>query len=141
MSEEMGESIIEFSEDITGAEAPPPLPIGTYPFVVKGAEAKVSSNSGNKYACTTLFIAPEDFPADFDMSNNPDGISLKHNLVSLEDTPKGRFSVRRHCETLGAPMSKQIDLNDWVGLEGIVEVTHQDYEGMPMAQAGKLSPA
>jgi len=141
MLEEDNSSIIEFSEDITNAEAPPPLPPGEYRAEIRAAEPMVSNNTGNRYARTHYYIAPEDYPADFDPELNPDGITLKYNMVSLEDTPKGRFSIRRYCEAIGAPMSKIIDLNAWIGLEARVIVTNSEYDGMQIAQIDKVSPA
>jgi len=139
--ENMQESIIEFSEDITNAEAPPPLPMGTYRGEIRAVEAKVSKNSGNRYAMTTFYVAPEEYPADYDVSLAPEGTNLKYNMTSLEDTPKGRFSLRRYCETIGAPTSKSINLNDWLGLEAILEVSHQEYEDMQIATIIKIAAA
>lgn len=134
MSQEEMSSIVEFSEDITTQEAPPPLPVGEYEAEIRKAEAAISNNSGNKFAKVAFYVAPEDYPPDFDASTNPEGVTMNYSFVSLEDTPKGRYQCRKFCEKIGATTAKSIDLNEWIGLRAIVEVVHGEYNGEPQAQ-------
>jgi len=129
-------SIIEFSEDISQAEAPTPLPVGEYPAEIRGATQK-TSNAGNPYAQVQFFIAPEAYPADF-TEGDPDGQVLTFNRVSLQDTPAARHRLRKFCEAIGAPAGQRIDLNDWVGRTATVAVQHDTYEGEPRAVIGKV---
>lgn len=132
-------SIVEFSQDITNAEPPPPIPAREYRAEIRTAEKKNSPNTGNDYASVQFYIAPEELPAD--VADDPefqDGVTLGWNLVSLEDTPKGRYSCRKFCEAIGAPTGTRVDLNDWIGLEATVEVGHREFDGYPRANVIKV---
>lgn len=137
MSDELS-TIIDFGEDITDAEAPPPLPAGRYTATIREAKPKVSANSGNKYADIAMHIAPDQFPVDFPAENNPDGVTLYFRRLLLEPTPSARFRMRKFCEAIGAPTAKQLDLNDWVGLTCEVEVSNSQYEGLPRAEINRV---
>lgn len=132
------QTIVDYAEDVTDAEAPPPLPIGNYEPTVTGAAVKVSGK-GNHYYEVALRVPPEQFPADFDASVYPDGVLLFWRRTSAEDTPMGRWQVRQLIEALGAKGGKQIDCNDWIGLATRVAVTHENFEGSPRAVPSKLS--
>lgn len=121
-------SIIEFAEDISAAEAPPPLPISEYSAEIRAAEAKTSAK-GNKYGSVTFFIPPEQYPADF-TDGDPDGITLIYNRAPAENKgPAGPYRMRKWCESIGAPMGKTVDMNDWIGCTATISVDHEEYEG------------
>ncbi len=129
MSEEM-DTIIDFSEDIATAEAPPPLPLGTYTADIRSAEAKVSNNTGNKYGDAVFYISPDQFPADYPIEYAPDGLSLHYRRIALEDTPAGRYRLRQFLEAIGAPLSSRIDMNDWIGMQAQVVIEHDEFDGI-----------
>lgn len=132
-------SVIEFSEDIADAEQPEPLPKSDYLAEIRGVEVKTSNSKGTKYAAVSFYISPEQYPADFDVNNAPDGKTLVYRRVSLEDTAQARFNLRRFLEAIGAPMSKTIDVNEWVGLSGRVTIDHEEYEGVMREQIVKVA--
>lgn len=126
---EMG-SIIEYSEDVSEAEAPKALPASDYPVTITGAELGISQNSGKARVEVTMTVAPEDYPADYeDAESFPDGKVVKH-YISAEDTLQARFRMRRFCEAIGAPASKKIDLNSWVGREAMASLEPDTYDGI-----------
>ena len=130
MSEEM-QSIVEFSEDVSTAEAPPALPAGEYEAEIRKAEIKISNSTGNRYASVTFVIPPEQYPADYDVSAAADGKTISYNLVPLEDNPTSRFRLRRFIENIGAKGGKSVDVNDWIGLTAILEIQPGSWEGVP----------
>ena len=138
MTDEAVESIIEYADDIGDAEPPPPLPPQEYPFTIVGAEATVS-NAGNKYVAAALRISSDDFPADYEAEDGVDGMTLYYRRISLEDTQAGRYSLRRFCEAVGAPMGRRIDLSEWHGLTGRVTTVIETYEGVPRTVAKSVS--
>ncbi len=137
MSEELP-TIIDYSEDISDAEQPEPLPMGDYPITIRSAEARESLNTGKRYAAVGCYISPEDYPADYPTENAPDGKTIIYRRVSLEDTPQARFTMRRFCEAIGAPMSSRIDLNDWVNLEATALIDVSEYEGILREEIRRL---
>lgn len=140
MADEELMTIVEFSEDIADAEAPEPLPVGEYPATIRAAEIKVSQK-GTRYAAVTFHIAPEEFPADFPTDIAPDGKTIIFRRVSMEDNQQARFGLRRFCESIGAPMSKKIDVNEWVGLDAKVQIDHDTYEGVTREQIVRVNEA
>ncbi len=139
MAEDELGSIVEYSEDITNAEAPDPLPPGDYEAEVKGAEQRIGVNTGKKYAAVQFYIPVDQYPADYVVENNPDGVIITFRRVSLEDTARGRHQARRFCEAIGAPTGKRLDLNEWVNLTARVGVQNEVYEGLNREVITKVS--
>lgn len=133
-------SIVEFSEDITNAEEPDPLPEGEYPAQIIAAEVKISQTKGTKYAQVQFRVAEDDYPADYDAQNAPGGKTLRF-IVGMEDNVAARARVRKFSEAIGAPMSRRIDVTQWVGLAGIVSVKHDTYEGVLREQVSRVTEA
>ncbi len=134
-------SIIAYSEDIADAEAPVPLPVGDYPAEIRKVEQKESQNTGNKYAAVSFYISPDDYPADYDAENAPDGTVLVYRRVLLEDNPQSRWRMRKFLNAIGATPSRNIDLNDWIGLNAVVGIGRDMWEGEPRAQVERVNPA
>ena len=136
----MSGSILTFSEDITNAEAPPPLPVGPYPAEIIGATTRVSATTGNEYASIVMRINEESYPADY-TDGDPDGTSLTYNRLLTSDTPSNRHRWRVFMERCGGPLGRSIDLGALIGLSCTVEITHQSYEGEERAQIARILAA
>lgn len=131
-------SIVEFSEDISEAEAPEPLPPGEYPATIRGAEVKISQR-GTKYAAVTFVVSPDEFPADYPVENAPDGKVIVYRRCSMEDNPQARYMLKNFCEAIGATASKRIDVNEWIGLNGTIQVDNDEYEGVMREQIVRVN--
>lgn len=137
---EQMDSIIEFSEDIASQEAPEPLPAGRdYAASIIEAQAKTSTNSGKRYLSLKVLIRPEEYPADYDAANAPEGTTLSYNLVSLEDTAQSRYRLRMFCEAIGVAASKRLDINEFVHRECRVTLKHEFFDGIKRAAIEKLT--
>lgn len=125
-------SIMNYSQDVSDAPQPEPLPGGAYPGKINHTTIRTSKqNVNNRYYEVMIRIDPEAYPATYDYSNAPDGKVLPYRRVPAMDTPHGRYAVRRWCETIGAPMGAQIDAKDWTGMDVTVHVEHEeDAEGV-----------
>lgn len=123
-------SMITFSENISDAEAPEPLPVGEYNALIRQAKVHKSNNSGKLMANVSFTISPEDYPADFDPNNAPDGVTLSFYGAPLEQDRQSRYRLKLFLEAIGAPMSKEIDLNDWLNLNARIRVETEEYEGV-----------
>lgn len=134
---EMG-SILEYSQDISDAEAPVALPAGDYPAKIVAAELGTSQSSGKARVDVTWRIAPEDFPADYeDADSFADGKDV-HQYISAEDTKASRFRMKKFCEAIGAKTGGRLDLNDWIGKSAIVTLEQDEYEGVPRERFRKV---
>src|SRR5215472_207783 len=129
--------IMTFSEDLNNAQAPAPLPLGRYPGEIVSAAEKVSQTSGNTYANIQFRIQAASYPADF-TDGDPDGITLSYNRLLMEDTPQARWRWRKFLEAVGGRLSRQIDLTELLGLTGILDITHDTYEGEKRAQIARV---
>ena len=130
MSEELS-SIVEFSVDLNDQEAPDPLPAGKYTGVIRKAEVR-ESQRGTRYGAVSFHIGADQYPADF-TDGSEDGLTLIYRRVGLEDNPQSRFGTKRFIESIGAPLSKKVDVNEWVGMEAALDVSHDTYEGVTRA--------
>jgi hypothetical protein len=138
MSEELS-SIVDFSVDLGKQDAPEPLPVGEYTAMIRGAEVKLSQRE-TKYGAISFHIGADQYPADF--SDGPDeGLTIVYRRVGLEDNPQARYGTRRFCEAIGAPLSKSINVEEWVGMEAAVEVAHESYEGVTRAVIQRVRAA
>lgn len=133
-------TILEFSEDISTAEQPDPLPARDYPAEIRQAEVR-ESQKGNKYFSVQLYISPEDYPADYPVENNPDGRVVTYNRLMAEDTPNNRYRLRKFCETIGVPASKRVDTNEWIGQHVVVEIAHGEWQGEVREEIAKIKAA
>ena len=122
-------SILEYSEDVAEADAPVPLPGSEYEAVIKGAMPKLGVASGKKYVAVDFHIGTDQFPADYPVENNPDGATITYRRVSGEDSPRGRFSMRKFCEAVGHKGGKRVDCLEFVGLNAKVKTVITRYEG------------
>ena len=133
------DSIVEFSVNLKDQDQPDPLPVGKYSGVIRGAEVKMSQRD-TKYAAVSFHISPDQFPADWE-DGNPDGQVLVYRRVGLEDNANSRFGTKRFIESMGAPLSKKIDVNEWGGREAVLEVKHSTWEGTTRAEIDRVSAA
>lgn len=132
-------SVYEFSQDIATAEAPPPLPVGEYRAQVRSVVAAVSKSSGKPMMMLTYSISPDQYPADY-TEGNADGETLTY-YHPLEDTPRNRFRLRKFCEMHGVAASRRINLPDFIGQDVIMNVSHEDYQGLPQARGNPVRAA
>lgn len=125
-------SVYEFADDISKAEAPPPLPPRSYVGTVTGATAKLNKNGG-KYGDIEFTISPDQFPPDF-AAVQQDAVKLHYRFVPLDDTMRNRYVLRKFAEALRVPVSKRFDLNDCIGKSASLKVENKQFMGEDRAE-------
>lgn len=131
-------SILEFSEDISDAEAPKALAGGDYLAKIVSAENGTSATSGKSRADVTFRISPEDFPADFeDAEEFQDGLDV-HFYPSTEDTKVSRFRLRKFIEAIGGKTGGRIDMNEWIGKQAVITLEVEEFEGIARNRIRKV---
>lgn len=131
-------SILEYSEDVSDAEAPKALPAGAYTASVTGAELGISQNSGKPRVAVSFMIDPEDFPADYeDADSFADGKTIMH-YVSAADDKASRFRMRKFIEAIGAKGGTKVDVNDWVGKKAEITIEPDEFEGIERERIRKV---
>ena len=124
-------SIVEFGADIADAKPPAPLPARDYVAEVRNAEVG-TSKKGSRMVVLQFYVPADAYPPDF-TDGNPDGTTLSH-YVTCDDTPQGRWNMKRICESLGAVMGRTIDANTFTGLRARIKVSHEEWEGVMRAK-------
>lgn len=135
------ETIIEFSEDVSEAEAPKALPANPYPAEITGAEIGISQNSGNPRAKVDFLIRPEDFPADYeDAESFPDG-KIVSFYVGTADNMATRFRIRQFLDAIGAPGGTKVNVEDWIGRKASIDCEPDEYEGIERERIKRVNSA
>ena len=132
-------SIIEFSVDLNDQDAPEPLPVGQYTGTIRKAEVR-ESQRGTMYGAVSFHIDADQYPADFE-DGQDEGLTIIFRRVGLEDNPQSRYGAKRFIQAIGAPLSKQVDVNEWVGMVAALDVTHETYEGVTRAVIDRVRAA
>jgi hypothetical protein len=131
MSEEQLGSVYTMDKSLADAERPKPLPIGEYRGEVRNAELKMSSK-GNPMLVLQYFVDASQFPPDY-TDGNPDGETLMV-YQSLSQTPRNRYLLKQFCLMHGVAPSNQIDTTAFIAQNVILQVTHEEYEGIDQAR-------
>lgn len=129
-------SVVEFSQDISTAEAPKPLPKRAYLASVIESVAKLSSK-GNKMGVLTFLITPDQYPADY--TDGPkDGVKISYYRMSLEDNSRARWQIRQISEKMRVPVSRSVDMNSFMGKQALIELIVEEYQGEPRNQIDRI---
>ena len=140
MAEELS-SIIDYTDDLSQAEAPAALPPSDYPAQITQATVGISQTSGKQRVEVQFTIKPEDFPADYaDAESYADGKVVRH-YVGAEADRAAKFRMRKFLEAIGAPLGNSINVNDWIGKTAIVTISNDEFEGVPQERVRKVSAA
>lgn len=125
-------TVYEFSTNVADAKPPQPLPVGEYRATVRSIEPAVSKSSGKQMAVITYFVSSDQYPADY-TDGNPEG-TVSNVYMSLEDSARNIWMLKQMCEMHGVVASKRINLTEFMGQDVIVNVTHEEYQGLPQAR-------
>lgn len=157
-------SIEEYTVDLSSVPDPDPLPVREYEATVRAIEVYLSKTSGNPTVKISYFVAPDQYPVDYDADNAPDGVTLNSfgsvNCGALpsarQPTKLGLAKLRRLFESHGIKAPRlalrpqdalggswgvdESDLSMFVGCRVGVSVVHEMYEGQPVAKIKDVKP-
>lgn len=137
MADETGEvlpSVFEFTADVSTQEAPPPLPARTYPAQCTGAKANRSkSNPDNIILALEFTISPDVYPADYTEVKDATKLFFQRIAINKDDA-RTRFQLRQLCEKMRVPVSRQLDVNGFVGKMVNLKVKHGEWQGLKRAE-------
>lgn len=125
------QSIFELGQSLEDFDDFAPLPAGTYPAEVRKAEAKISEK-GNEYYTVTFVIHPDDYPADYDISNAPEGTILSYSRLMKPtlDNRRSISSMKKFYRALGLSLkTSKINPGDWEGKKARIVVGLSMYNG------------
>lgn len=126
-------SIVELDMNLDEYDDYEPLPPGGYPFTVTLAETRTSDKGNDFYYCT-LQIHPDDFPADYDVANAPEGANLTYARMQKPD-PRNRRSitaVKNWLKAIGMTLkTPRINPAEWEGKKGKVILKNGKFNNQP----------
>ena len=137
MSDQAIVTLVEYDQATDAAEAPKPLPKRDYRAVIRAAEVKTGQKN-NMYFDVTFYISADQYPVDY-TDGNPEGTEIHYRRISAEQNPGARWRCRGFIDAIGAKHGKQIDTNEWIGLEANVTIDHRPFDGLMQNEITKVS--
>lgn len=124
------DTIVTLDMNLADYEDFEPLPEGSYPVKVTQAEMRTKEETGNDYYYVVLQIHPDDYPADYDVENAPDGTNLTYARLQ-RPSPKNRRSItaiKKWFEAIGmSTKTTEINPGDWEGKSCKANVNRQEW--------------
>ncbi len=124
-------TIIELDMNLEDFEDFEPLSKGEYPGECTVAEVR-TSDKGNQYFYTMWKIDASDYPADYDVANNPDGTILNYSRLAVPSAQNRRAvtALKKFYAALGLKLkTSTIDPSEWVGQKAKLVVGMEAYNG------------
>lgn len=125
--------ILELDQNLDDIEEPDLLPQGWYVGEVQGVEIRDNQKGTGKYYAIQFTIPTDNFPANYDVENWPEGCQLYYNLVRVPRAGDRRSytSVKKLMQSLGLSLStNRIEPNTWIGRPAKLKVIHNEYQGI-----------
>ncbi|CAM6001457.1 unnamed protein product [Sphagnum balticum] len=131
-------SLYEYSVDLADAVQPEPLPSREYPATIEAASlVRTKQGSGPLMLVLQCRVSPDSYPADF-TDGDPDGTVFTWYAIVVDDTPAGRWRMKKFKAACGLALSATLDPYEFVGLSVNVLTTIEEYEGEKRAKIARL---
>lgn len=124
--------LIKLSGDLSEMEEYQPLPAGPYRAEIREVEIKHSEKVPTGYIYMKLLVHPDDFPADYDRENAPEGVSVTYANVKVPDASNRRTigPFKKLLKAVGMEaQGSEFDPSAWIGQECQVFLTVNEYQG------------
>ena len=135
-------NVIKLAGNIEEMEEYEPLPDGPYPAELQDIEIRYSEKQPSGYLYCKLRVQPDDFPADYDAGNAPDGLDLIYARVTIPDGANRRAvkPFKDFVRALGGdPAGTDFDFDSFVGSRVSILVKRQEYQGSVVNNIETLS--
>lgn len=129
--------ILELDQNLEDIEEPDLLPQGWYVGEIQGVEIKENQKGTGRYYAIQFTIPTDNFPANYDVENWPEGCQLYYNLVRVPRAGDRRSytGVKKLMQSLGLPLStNRIEPSTWVGRQAKLKVIHSEFQGITREQ-------
>ena len=129
-------SIITLATNLADMEEYEALPDGPYKAEVRDVEVRFNEKNPNGYIYLAMLVHPENFPADYDPANAPEGVTVVYSSVRVPD-PANRRTVKPFKNLVKAVTGKEatgteFDPEDWKGKEITALLKRGEYNGGPV---------
>lgn len=136
-------NLIQLAGNLEDMQEYEPLPDGPYRAELQDAEIKYNEKTPQGFITAQFKVHPDQFPADYDAANAPEGVTVTQGYVALPD-PSNRRTVapfKRFLTALGVDMKgSDFDPQDWVGREVQVLLKRGEYQGALLNNIEAINP-
>jgi len=136
-------SIIELGIDLEEMQEYEALPDGPYVANIRDVEVKFSEKVPTGYYYIQLQVPVDEFPADYDAANAPEGLTIVYARMAVP-TANNRRSVapfKNFLKAIGIEAKgSKFDPNEWVGKELQVLLKKTEYNGSPVNNVEAIGP-
>lgn len=136
-------NLIQLSQNLEDMAEFEALPEGLYPAECQDVEVRHSEKVPNGFLYIQFRISPEDFPADYDVGNAPEGLSVVYASVKIPDATNRRTvkPFKRLAEAFGSDISSaEFDPQEWVGKQVQVLLRKSEYQGSEVNNVDSVAP-
>jgi len=127
--------LIKLNTAIEEMEEYEPLPAGLYTAELRDLEVRHSEKQPNGFFYAQLRIDPQDYPADYDAANAPEGVTVVYARVQMPDANNRRTvkPFKNFLKAMGVTTAGDtFDPQDWIGRSLQVLLSVNDYQGSPV---------
>ena len=136
-------SIIELGMNLEEMQEYEALPDGPYIAEIRDVEVKYSEKVPTGYYYIQMQIPVEEFPADYDVANAPEGLTIVYARMAVP-TANNRRSVapfKNFLKAIGVDTSgSKFDPSDWIGKNMQVLLKKTEYNGSPVNNVEAIGP-
>lgn len=129
-------NVMELEQSLDQYEDYEILPSRNYPAEIRKAES-ILADSGTEYYKVHFRIDPDDYPADYDKENAPEGTVMIYGRLFKPD-PKDRRSItamKKWYKTIGMSLkTTTIDPSTWEGKKVTLNVGKSIWNGEERAE-------
>jgi hypothetical protein len=136
-------SIIELGTSLGEMKEYQALPDGLYDGELQVAELKTNEKNPNGFFSLQFRISPEDFPADYDVDNAPEGVLVTYGYLAIPDgkSRKNVAAFKKVAKAFGeTDKSASIDPENWIGKKVQLMLKRGEYLGSEINRIEAISP-
>lgn len=135
--------LIKLSDNLDDMKEYEPLPGGPYPAEIREIEVKHSEKQPDGYFVISLMIDPNDFPADYEVENAPNGVVVTYARVAVP-VATNRKTIRPFKNLIKAmgldAGGDTFNPEEWIGKGLQVFLSRTEYQGAPVNNVEGVGP-
>jgi hypothetical protein len=132
---EISMSIIELGMDLDQMAEYEALPDGPYKAEIRDVEVRFSEKVPHGYYYMQMLVPVDEFPADYDAGNAPEGLNIIHSRMKVPsvDDRRSVAPFKAFLKAVGiSTKGNKFDPQDWVGKQVQVLLKRSEYNGSPV---------
>lgn len=136
-------SLIDLDVNLEEMEEFVPLPEGQYLAHIRSVEVATSEKIPEGYLKIIFQIDPDQYPADYDAANAPEGTMLTWARVRIPSSDNRRTvnGFRQFLSVINVKdKGNTFDIEKWIGKEALLLVKRDTYQGQETNQIAAISP-